>query len=209
MSKKLFYFSSGCFFLLIFFFFSYLVRQQLFVHSDVVTTAFLQKNISHVVDVPFSLLSLIGSLEVTGVFLLVFLIIRRKIRSGVVVVCFFGIIHLFELYGKIFLRHPGPPMKLLRYNLVFNFPSAYVRPGSSYPSGHAARAWFITVVIGLLALKSHRLTNHVKVLIIAGLACYDLLMCISRVYLAEHWMTDVAGGSVLGTGLALMAGVVL
>jgi len=209
MSKKILYFLTGSFFFFIFVVFSYLVQKQIFVHFDFNTTVRLQNHISRRFDAPFSFLSLVGSIEVTGIFLIIFLIIRRKILSGLVTIFLFGIIHIFELYGKTFVKHPGPPFGFLRYDLGFNFPSAYIQPGSSYPSGHAARAFFVTTIIGVLALSSHRLTKNNKMFIVIALACYDIMMCVSRVYLAEHWTTDIIGGSFSGIGLALMAGIVL
>src|SRR5437660_11647155 len=177
MSKKILYFLSGSFLFLIFVFFSYLVQKQLFVHFDFDTTVKLQNHISRRFDAPFSMLSLIGSIEVTGIFLIIFLIIRRKIVSGIVALFLFGVIHLFELYGKTFVKHPVPPFSFIRYDLGFNFPSAYVQPGSSYPSCHAARAFFVTTIMGMLALRSHKLTKNHKMFIVIGLACYDILIC--------------------------------
>lgn len=209
MSKKVLYFFSGCFFFFIFVCFSYLVQKQLFVHFDFDTTVKLQNHISRRFDAPFSLLSLLGSIEVTGIFLVLFLIFRRKIISGIVAFFLFGLIHVFELYGKTFVKHPGPSFGFLRYDLGFNFPSAYVQPGSSYPSGHAARAFFVTTIIGMLAIRSTKLTKNRKLFVLFCLACYDILMCVSRVYLAEHWTTDIIGGSLSGIGLALLAGLAL
>lgn len=209
MLKKSVYFFSGCIFFAAFVFFSYLVQKQVFNHFDFDTTVRLQNHISRRFDALFSMLSLIGSLEVTGVFLIIFLIFRRKIMSGLVTLFLFGAIHIFELYGKTFVKHPGPPFGFLRYDLGFNFPSAYVQPGSSYPSGHSARAFFITTIIGLLIYRSKQLSQTKKMIIILCLVAYDVVMCLSRVYLAEHWTSDVIGGMLVGIGLALISGAAL
>src|SRR5690348_11592493 len=131
MKRNIFYIISGSFFFLLFIIFSYFVHQKTFIQFDSQTTIFLQNAIPHSFDSFFSWLSLLGSFEVCIVFLILLLILRRKLISGIVTLFLFGMTHAFELYGKTFVNHPGPPLKLLRYDLGFLFPSAFVKPGSS------------------------------------------------------------------------------
>ena len=74
----------------------------------------------------------------------------------------------------------------------------------SFPSGHATASAASLLTIGYV-LARERLVPWWGLGVAAVLA---LLIGASRVYLDVHWATDVAGGWVVGTGLAL-AGVAL
>ena len=192
------------FLLACFIFFSYLVHKDVFVQFDFDSTVKLQDNIGRRFDYVFSFLSDIGAFEVMLGFLIIVLIFLRKIR-GIFAFGFFGIFHLIELYGKFFVDHLPPPEFMLRTEKIINFPQFHIRAENSYPSGHAGRAAFITLFIGLLCLSSKRLSSGQKVFIWVGLFSYDLAMIISRIYLGEHWATDVIGGTILGGSLAIFS----
>jgi undecaprenyl-diphosphatase len=75
---------------------------------------------------------------------------------------------------------------------------------SSYPSGHVAFfSWFLILLI--LCLAVGRLPRAV----VGGLwviAAFVLLsVCIGRIYLGEHWPSDVVGGLALGLGWTSLA----
>ena len=190
-------------FFLVFVGFSFIVHKNLLNEFDFNMTVRLQDHITRRFDAWFSFFSSIGNFEPMTIILLIILGIRRKLM-GFFTLCVYGGMHLFEIFGKTFVNHLPPPQFMLRTEHILNFPQFYVRLQNSYPSGHAGRALFITTLLGVIALYSKKFSRTQKVFVIASLVLYDIIMCVSRIYLGEHWTTDVIGGSLLGISFGLI-----
>ncbi len=202
MRNKIYLILLGTFIFIAFVLFSYLVHKDLFLYFDFDTTVRIQDKMPRRFDELLSSLSLFGSFEITTVILLALLVVTRKLKS-ILVMGGYVAFHIFELYGKIFVNHPGPPYLFFRYDIPFMFPSSYVQPGSSYPSGHSGRTAFISVILMFLVGRSKRLKPMHKVIVWSIILSFDIAMFVSRVYLGEHWISDVIGGALLGLALAI------
>lgn len=121
-------------------------------------------------------------------------------RALVIPSAFIAIV-LFEVYGKSIVHHPSPPFSMIKHTTSI-FPANYINEQFSYPSGHAARAVFLAVLLFVAIQQLNMRTMRRKLLIGACLGVYVLLVSVSRIYLGHHWFSDIIGGALLASGFA-------
>ena len=193
---------------LVFTVFSYTVAKEMWQQIDFDTTVKLQDHISRKYDEIFSWFSILGSVEVTfgiaGLFS-IFSLFRLKVWSflGWLIIIPATII---EVIGKLLLFHPATPVLFHRNVLETDLPSFYVHTNFSYPSGHMTRTVFLlTVFLTILVFKWK--DRFSKLILISGLIIFGFMMALTRVYLGEHWLSDVIGGGFLGVSSGLFAAI--
>lgn len=208
MKKKLFILSVAL--ILLFTYFSYTVAKERWQKIDFDTTVKLQDHISRRFDGVFSYFSLLGSAEVTIGFCLVLAFLSLLRRRWLAILGWLMIIptSMGEIFGKLVLFHPGPPVFFHRSLLPTSLPSFYVHTDFSYPSGHMARTIFIITIFLCMAFFSAR-NVFSRFTVMCALVTLAVLMGLTRVYLGEHWLSDVLGGGLLGLSVGLFASILI
>jgi len=137
-------------------------------------------------------------------FSIILLVIRRTRRIGVILMILLVMSTLLTGYIKCGMDRDRPELEFLGDPfLIESSPDTFAlfcEGGfdASFPSGHAGRAMVFGVIFGYLL--SDRFPRGSYLLLL-----YPLLMSISRIYVLQHYPTDVIGGAILGL---LLAGVV-
>lgn len=142
----------------------------------------------------FSLLTLLGNGWFAVIFSVFFLFIRFRY--------FFMLIGSFSVSGLMaqFLKRVVFPDVLRPAAYLDQMPGLELVPGIdlhhtlAFPSGHTTTAFAVLLLAGLIIHRKYAVFSFVLLAWLAG---------ISRVYLSQHFLADVLGGSLLGVLSAL------
>lgn len=144
-------------------------------------------------DLASSFVTLLGNFEITGAFTFIYSIFawkHRGIRGLAPMLLFLGV--AIEVVLKFALPHPDLPKGYGR-NVEILPPIRFSTP-YSFPSGHLLRATFLAIYF-----------TPNKGLWRATGWLFILAMALTRVYLNEHWTSDIIGGVFLGLAFAYVA----
>lgn len=170
---------------------SFLVAVGALRQIDRTALDFVQSVHSPWLDVFASLVGFFGRAEVIGGIALGLAVARLRGRQPDAWVPFLiVVVAAVEIAVKTVVAQPAPPEELSR--TVELVPLVHVTFAGAFPSGHVARIAFL---VGI-----SRVPRWTAVGVVA-------LMIVTRVYLAEHWPSDVLGGLLLGLLVAQAAAV--
>ncbi len=142
-------------------------------------------------DVAASAIGILGQAEVAGGVALGLAVARyRRSPREAIVPLFIAATVLVESALKIFVPQAPPPHERARTVELLPF-FLQVPFANSFPSGHVARLSFLLRI-------GHGVPRWLAVVAV-------LLMAASRLYLGEHWLSDILGGAILGLGVANVA----
>lgn len=120
---------------------------------------------------------------------------RRFAWSVVCLVVAAGHGILSSIVKRLIFPHVMRPAGVLDNDLLYFVPGVEVHTQYSFPSGHTATIFCAAVFASLL------FRNRTAAIVLMLVA---LLVGISRVYLLQHFLLDVAGGALLGTAVSLV-----
>lgn len=154
---------------------------------------FLQAGRNPFFDFSFQMLSFLGSVFGIGFLCVVLFFTKRKIL--VCYLCSYGVVYGVVSVIKTLVQRVRP------YNatdLIFNLGTSTT--DFSFPSGHAACATAIAIFFAFM-LFCYFKGKGARVMICIGSALYVALVCLSRMYLGKHYLTDVLAGAAISAAV--------
>ncbi len=157
---------------------------------------FLQSGRNTFFDVTFQVLSQIGS--VLGVIAVCVLFLCFKYKLSFWYLFTYGFVNLIVQIVKSVVERVRP----------FNVTDTIISIGDavhdySFPSGHAASATAIAIFLGYFLFQYFK-GKGARVGIVISLVLYVGLVCLSRMYLGKHYLTDLIAGVVISALICVL-----
>jgi len=169
-------------------------QNQEVIEFDEAISSFIYNSHSNLIDHFMIVLSTYGR-EVVWVAVIVFMSIftgwKGKKIAIIMVISFLIIMPLNTLF-KYFFERPRPSIQVQELDIL-------PKNDFAYPSGHASIVSGGAVILLILFRKEKELLFS---LILAAEAA---LVCISRIYVGDHFLLDVVGGILLGVGISILS----
>lgn len=115
---------------------------------------------------------------------------KGKKIAVIIIISFLIIIPLNTVFKNFFERN-RPPVEKLEINVP-------EKTDFAYPSGHASIVAAGAVILIILYRREKELIFSI------ALAIEAALVCLSRIYVGDHYFLDVIGGVLLGAGISFL-----
>ena len=169
-------------------------QNQDVIEFDEAMSSFIYNSHSNLIDHFMIVLSTYGR-EIVWAAVIVFMSIftgwKGKKIALIIVISFLIIMPLNTLF-KYFFERPRPSIEVQELGIL-------PKNDFAYPSGHASIVSAGAAILLILFRKEKELLFS---LILAAEAA---LVCISRIYVGDHFLFDVVGGILLGVGISLLS----
>jgi len=169
-------------------------QNQQIIEFDEAMSSFIYNSHSNLIDYFMIVLSTYGR-EIVWVAVIVFMSIftgwKGKKIAIIMVISFLIIMPLNTLFKYLFER-PRPSIEVQELDIL-------PKNDFGYPSGHAS------IVCGGAAILLILFRKDKELLFSLILAAEAALVCISRIYVGDHFLLDVVGGILLGVGISLLS----
>ncbi len=148
-----------------------------------------------ILNIFFEAVTKLGEYYIFIFFIIYFLIKKSRVSFSIMVL---GIFIPFISYAlKSFFKHPRPLTYFYKYLKHVNFKGIedmhYHTGHNSFPSGHTFAAFALFTFLMLISKNKSWQFIYLLIPVLVGL---------SRIYLAQHFIEDVAFGSILGIIMA-------
>ena len=169
-------------------------QNQEVIEFDESMSSFIYNSHSNLIDHFMIVLSTYGR-EIVWVAVIVFMSIftgwKGKKIALIIVISFLIIMPLNTLF-KYFFERPRPSIEVQELDI-------HPKNDFAYPSGHAS------IVSGGAAILLILFRKEKELLFSLILTAEAALVCISRIYVGDHFLFDVVGGILLGVGISLLS----
>ena len=169
-------------------------QNQDVIEFDEAMSSFIYNSHSNLIDDFMIVLSTYGR-EIVWVAVIVFMSIFtgwKGKKIAIIMIISFLIIMPLNILFKYFFERPRPSIEVQELDIL-------PKNDFGYPSGHAS------IVSGGAAILLILFRKEKELLFSLILAAEAALVCISRIYVGDHFLFDVVGGILLGVGISLLS----
>lgn len=149
------------------------------------------------VDTVMLAITTLGDVSTLFVFAIIITIIRRTRKAGLIFLITIVALAIVVMYMKPLFGRPVPSYDFtpgIKLPENFGIEGDSLAPfaaGFSFPSGHASRATALAFIIGYVLYRKSKAAGY-------AIWAFPIMIGISRVYVQQHFPTDVIGGFLIG-----------